>query len=94
MVRAAQPHTDQVALNSIEGLEVVQCPILVLVNQKACREIVVSDYNQLAQCRNCNEPEAHLSEPLLVSLIQIDQNAQDGEELKIVSQVPRLLETI
>jgi hypothetical protein len=75
VVRAAQPHTDQVALNSIERLEVVQCPILVLVNQKACGEIVVSDHDQLAQCRNCNEPEAHLREPLLVSLIQIDQNA-------------------
>lgn len=32
VVRAAQPNADQVPLNPIEWLEVVQSPILVLVN--------------------------------------------------------------
>lgn len=36
VVRAAHPNTDQVPLNSIEWLEVVKSPVLILVNQEAC----------------------------------------------------------
>ena len=36
VVRAAQPDTDQVPLNSVEWLEMIKGPVLVLINQKAC----------------------------------------------------------
>jgi len=89
----SKPNTNEISMDSSIWFVVIKTPIFVLIGQIACFKIICVNYDKLYCYRNDRERNCCIVEHFSFSSVEACEDAQNYEELHVVSKVPSLLKT-